>query len=1679
MLDDLADVIDQWKEEGHHIVLMMDCNEDVRSTQFQTFLDKCEMKDSILTRHGNDAPRTYIDGNDPIDGIFASSSINITAGGYCSFEEGVCGRRTDHRCLWIDVSISSVFGTVPANLTRFHGRRVKCSDPRTLTAFIAHFKQYANDHQLAKRIFDLESSATYPSDPQLHSQYESVARIRTQGIDYADKRCRKLRLGAVEFSPEYKKHSCKILFWKLVTEKKEGRNIKTHTLRNAARKANVSERLSTILARTKIQLKKTLKQTRKEYLMFKKRDKVVRKDWLEELAEARAKQETSSKSPSTRRTKKHILTKQVKTVNTAAAIKQIMTTELVRGMFRRIKNSVGKTQFKGISMVEVINDAGNTEIITDHQQITKALIAEYKKKYHQTENTPPMTPPMVNQIGFLGIGRPAQQVLNGSFIPHHSMNEYASLLLRNLQYIKPEDPLPIGITTKEYQEGWKKAKERTSSGGKIIHFGHCKALAQDNELATMDAAFLSIPMRTGYVFDSWKKAIDCSLQKKANSLRVDKLRTIVLFEADFNFVNKIISRKVAKRTEKYSESLADEQYGSRKDHRAIEHVLNKRLCMDLLRQKKQPGAIAFTDLKSCYDRICHSVASLCLQRQGVAESEIVCMFSPLQYLEHSIRCAYGDSTETYGSEVWAAPMQGLYQGNGAGPIVWAVVSSPVLQIMRREGFGTFFKTSLSGKTIRLVGYAFVDDTDFIQTAKNGQNIQEVIDQLQDSINMWEGLIQSTGGALAVDKGRWWAIDFHWSNGEWSYKTIQDINRTLTARDTHHIRQTVKQLETDKAYETLGVFLAPDGNLTEEIKQLKLVSQEWADRIRISFLRDDEAAQALRTTIYKKLEYPLLALDLTEKECNSIMQPVLHAALPKARLNRHFCRLTLFGPGSHLGLEFNNLYTSQIVAHLEGIIRHGCRDTFTGELIRGSIEAAKLEAGMPGTLFQLDYELVQPLITECWVKSVWHEVTQLDITIIERTPPLQLKREGDIFLIDAFIQQGFKNRRLERLNRCRIFLQVLSLADICSGNGSYILSAIKQGINPYPTNQHLDWPQQQRPTETMWKEWSIALSKTFPRYNHMLTRRLGPWLHNIPTRSAVVNTNTKDLFIKHQQQWICYRRRRETFAGQNTKFLEPIQQDPPESCFPAVAWITDNGTLHYHGYHSQIPQDEVNETRTQRVKSKMRKHWLFKWSTIWTTDKLQRIIRELHNRTAIGVTDGSFQSQKGTAGFCLLSPDVWKAACQIPGEHSSQCSYRSELGGILGILTMVDIIAQETNITNGSITIGCDNVQAGEHALEWKRFPSPTQDHFDILQQIHILRKRLRIDVRYYYVEGHQLERYGEYGDKWAKINDQMDSLAKKAMTQYEQTSNTTIDDNEWQIILPSGKVSRRFKQSIRHYISSLRLEQKWLKPKKRRNRVKPPYLTNTLLRNLDFEASATAWSQLKGGMKRFVSKLSSEQLPVGRYMFAIQQWKTDICPRCFASNETTVHVLCCNSEQASAFRSTLLTNIRQEIQDLDTAPSILSDLMFLLRFTTSNPERRAPTCVSALATAQLQYTPLQFLQGRLIKQWSESQQQYYESNHSCKTGRKWAASLLLIIWRFAFAMWDHRNNALHSTQSIQDRVHNINSTNTEIRRQWRIGPTGLLPMNHHLFRGNLANLLNKTRGYKEKWLQQVQNARQN
>jgi hypothetical protein len=73
----------------------------------------------------------------------------------------------------------------------------------------------------------------------------------------------------------------------------------------------------------------------------------------------------------------------------------------------------------------------------------------------------------------------------------------------------------------------------------------------------------------------------------------------------------------------------------------------------------------------------------------------------------------------HGGILWAVTYSGGGHDNGAGTAIWAVVSTPVLNVMKDEGFGFMYKTSIKGRGLHFVGYIFVNDMDIIQSGQPG------------------------------------------------------------------------------------------------------------------------------------------------------------------------------------------------------------------------------------------------------------------------------------------------------------------------------------------------------------------------------------------------------------------------------------------------------------------------------------------------------------------------------------------------------------------------------------------------------------------------------------------------------------------------------------------------------------------------------------------------------------------------------------------------------------------------------------------------------------------------------------------------------------------------------------------------------------------------------------------------
>ena len=126
------------------------------------------------------------------------------------------------------------------------------------------------------------------------------------------------------------------------------------------------------------------------------------------------------------------------------------------------------------------------------------------------------------------------------------------------------------------------------------------------------------------------------LLKKQGVYEVSKLRAILLFEADFNQNNKCLGQAMMYQAEDL-QLLAEEQFGSRKRHSAIDHCLNKVLMFDLSRLTRSTLTVCSNNAKGCYDRIVHSIACMSMLPVGVPKEPIVCMFTTLQNLRHHVR----------------------------------------------------------------------------------------------------------------------------------------------------------------------------------------------------------------------------------------------------------------------------------------------------------------------------------------------------------------------------------------------------------------------------------------------------------------------------------------------------------------------------------------------------------------------------------------------------------------------------------------------------------------------------------------------------------------------------------------------------------------------------------------------------------------------------------------------------------------------------------------------------------------------------------------------------------------------------------------------------------------------------------------------------------------------------------
>ena len=228
---DLTTEIYKWTEKGDLVMLFLDANDDLWDSDTHTWLtNTLRLKNCLHDQHSNLPPPSAYTRNfksKPIDGCYASPTLQIEKCGFLLFREGI----GDHRIVYIDVDETKwlegdVFKIKPPQI-----RRLQCGDVRIVRTYLNKLRKLLNTRSISERVEKLYDEQHQPFTPAQIQEYERIDSFITEYCLTAEKRCRKVRVGNIPFSPIVDTAAKTSYLWSLILSKMRGTKVSTSLIR--------------------------------------------------------------------------------------------------------------------------------------------------------------------------------------------------------------------------------------------------------------------------------------------------------------------------------------------------------------------------------------------------------------------------------------------------------------------------------------------------------------------------------------------------------------------------------------------------------------------------------------------------------------------------------------------------------------------------------------------------------------------------------------------------------------------------------------------------------------------------------------------------------------------------------------------------------------------------------------------------------------------------------------------------------------------------------------------------------------------------------------------------------------------------------------------------------------------------------------------------------------------------------------------------------------------------------------------------------------------------------------------------------------------------------------------------------------------------------------------------------
>jgi hypothetical protein len=161
---------------------------------------------------------------------------------------------------------------------------------------------------------------------------------------------------------------------------------------------------------------------------------------------------------------------------------------------------------------------------------------------------------------------------------------------------------------------------------------------------------------------------------------------------------------------------------------------------------------------------------------------------------------------------------------------------------------------------------------------------------------------------------------------------------------------------------------------------------------------------------------------------------------KIKFRRKLTDYIMFGPLRWCGLTLHKLCFKQDLVHFKMLFGHLHQNNSAASVIHACLSALQLETGLVTPILSSEYITYSLLCLEGWIKMTWKFLADSMITVLEKYWNPRLLREGNVSLMGFVVQQRgeFTGAQVLAINRCCVYLQVISIADMTNNDVQFIL-----------------------------------------------------------------------------------------------------------------------------------------------------------------------------------------------------------------------------------------------------------------------------------------------------------------------------------------------------------------------------------------------------------------------------------------------------------------------------------------------------------------------------------------------------------------------------------------------------------------------------------------------------------------